>query len=1107
MPSLKGVDSTGTILDVSTFADCSICFKCLSKSTRSIICISCRYYCAHLICVEIDNAVNCWICPHCYVFPFSEIIDSKDFITAASGFNIHTSPRELKCLALYDNTLSDKNIILNNPTIDPDLNLPTEFDVCKNKYIDEIDLNKFFDFSEQSAINIIHVNCRSLNKNFGGLQSLLNSISNTLTAVAVSETWLTPMNQDFYNITGYTFVCRNRSDGSGGGGAGIYLNNNLLFNIRDDLSVTKDCIECIFVEIVQKKDSNFLIGCVYRPPNTNVASFNFEFSAILNSISSGTLCFILGDFNLDLLKHDTHAPTGTFLNNLISHSFLPTIYYPTRITETSATLIDNIFVNSRHHNYSTANVWNDISDHLPVVIHYSTKLSQTPAQTKTTRRQYNETSIRDFVTALGNTDWSSVCNNFINYDNPTEIYSNFANKFSHLFETHFPLVELKFRKNKCPRKEWITKGLIKSCNKKYTLYKKWLLNPNLENKLKYSLYKNKLKSVLKKAEKDFYFRKLNSFVGNLSETWKVLRGALNNGTRPLNYIGSFEKDGITVDNPQSIVEYFNDYFVNISVNLAKEVPLGSKHFSSYLSNSMINSFSFTPCDTNEVINITHSLNNKNSFGYDSIPLNIVKRCITQIASPLSYIINCSFQTGVFPDPLKIAKVCPIYKSGDKKLFSNYRPISVLPSFSKIFEKAVYNRLESWVKLNNILTDNQYGFRAKHSTSMALLDMIDKVSTSIDKNEFSIGIFIDLSKAFDTINHNILFKKLENYGIRGLPLNWFIDYLSNRKQYVFFNNFQSSLKYVTCGVPQGSILGPLLFILYINDIIKCSTLLKFVLFADDTNLFYSNGCMNDLISTVNLELAKLSEWFRCNKLYLNVKKTNFILFGHKCKRFIDAGFDINIAMEGVRLDRVESTKFLGVYIDNLLNWKQHTTQIALKISKNIYLINRLKKILPLKSLKTLYFTMIHPYFLYCNIVWGCATLVALNKLITLQKRALRIITNSNFRTPSSPLYRMLNVPKLTDIYALQCAFFMYKAKNNLLPPSCLHFITLNNKQHPYFLRRVRDFTELHFKTNVRKRSIAISGPFIWNSIPLTIRESVSFTTFKKLYLHFLISNYL
>jgi hypothetical protein len=290
--------------------------------------------------------------------------------------------------------------------------------------------------------------------------------------------------------------------------------------------------------------------------------------------------------------------------------------------------------------------------------------------------------------------------------------------------------------------------------------------------------------------------------------------------------------------------------VNIGNRLAAAIPNATKHFSDYLKISTCNSFSLFPTDTREICKIVGDFKNKWSAGCDEIPVNILKLSIGCIAEPISKLINSSFSNGIFPDKLKVAKVCPIFKSGEKNSFSNYRPISILPSFFKIFEKAVSIRLLSFLENKQLLIDNQYGFRPKHSTYMALLQMYDKISIAADKNDYSIGIFIDLSKAFDTLTHSILIKKLEHYGIRGITLEWFKNYLFGRKQYVFLNGTSSTTSDVVCGVPQGSVLGPLLFIIYINDIINCSDIFNFILFANDTNLFYSYDNFAQLQNTVN-----------------------------------------------------------------------------------------------------------------------------------------------------------------------------------------------------------------------------------------------------------------
>ena len=303
----------------------------------------------------------------------------------------------------------------------------------------------------------------------------------------------------------------------------------------------------------------------------------------------------------------------------------------------------------------------------------------------------------------------------------------------------------------------------------------------------------------------------------------------------------------------------------------------------------------------------------------------MKQSISFIAERLTKIINCSLTTGNVPNLLKIAKVCPIFKTGSKSEFSNYRPISILPAFSKFVEKLINNRLWAYVSKLDILVPNQYGFRSQHSTYMALLDFYDKVSQAIDDKKYAIGIFVDLQKAFDTIDHKILLSKLSFYGIRGVAFRWIQNYLSDRKQYVCLNNVSSSYKPITCGVPQGSILGPLLFILYINDIVQCSEVLYFILFADDTNIMYADNSINNLTLTVNRELNKLACWFKANKLSLNLKKTVFMMFGSK--KLSATQNCINVVIDGCTIEQMHSTKFLGVYIDGKLNWKVHITEVS------------------------------------------------------------------------------------------------------------------------------------------------------------------------------------
>ena len=338
-------------------------------------------------------------------------------------------------------------------------------------------------------------------------------------------------------------------------------------------------------------------------------------------------------------------------------------------------------------------------------------------------------------------------------------------------------------------------------------------------------------------------------------TWRLLNEVLNcKKSRPKPNPVFKVGDQETAD-PKEIANRFCHYFSNIGPNLAKRIQSATSH-KDFLSGNFSQSMFLDLATQEEIIDNTCKFPAGKSAGYDNISMSIIKRSINSISSPLTQIVNLSIIHGIVPNELKIARVVPIFKSGDKALFSNYRPISVLPCFSKILERIIYNCIINYLNDFNVLCDNQYGFRKNRSPSLALIDLCDRISSAFDRREYALGVFLDLSKAFDTVNHAILFDKLEHYGIRGLALEWVKSYFSERAQFVEFNNVRSSPQGISCGVPQGSILGPLFFILYVNDLNNAS-LLDAILFADDTNLFISHNDPGYLNDTLNSELNNLS----------------------------------------------------------------------------------------------------------------------------------------------------------------------------------------------------------------------------------------------------------
>ena len=394
-------------------------------------------------------------------------------------------------------------------------------------------------------------------------------------------------------------------------------------------------------------------------------------------------------------------------------------------------------------------------------------------------------------------------------------------------------------------------------------------NPD-ERCAQYKIYRNKLHYLLRAAERRHYQNLLYEHKSNVKKSWQILKMVINKKkTSPV--CTKFKcNDGI-INDKNEISDKFNKFFVNVGASLAAAIAPSNNNPLEYMKNDTSITFQNTPVTEREMENILMHLKDSSS-GWDELRPNVMKTIKKSIIFPIMYITNLSFQTGVFPRELKIANVVPILKAGDEMVFTNYRPVSVLPVFSKILERLMYNRLIEYINENKLLYKYQFGFQKGKSTYMAVLALVDKISEALNNGDYVIGVFLDFSKAFDTVNHDILLKKLEKYGIQGAALDWFTNYLSNRLQYVTYNGAKSKREIIKCGVPQGSILGPLLFLVYINDLSTVSNDCFSVLFADDTNMFVTGKNTADMCVKLNNDLQEICEWLRCNKPSLSILKT-------------------------------------------------------------------------------------------------------------------------------------------------------------------------------------------------------------------------------------------
>lgn len=1000
----------------------------------------------------------------CIVFTETRIIDSLN-IYSITGYN--------SVLVIYPRTFLRLLFIiyLKDITMDSfirDVNF-SKIDTVEIE--NAVELNQIMsDQEHKTMFKILHQNIRSISKNIDEMDVYLSQINTDFECIVFTET---------FQINDLGLFCRNGYGliyNNGGinknDGVVVFLKNNLEYKSN---IVSLDVWNIIEIEIKISKNENVLITAVYRPPSTSLDSFVQNWSGYLEKIKNYEFKhhILIGDFNIDILVEDQEI-SSNYLNVLSEYNYVSMINKATRVQNNSSSCLDHIFLNTKSECVREESlpiiIKSGITDHFSTVLVMVMKIIE-KKQSLTYKKYINYHKLKS---ELRETNWSIVYRE----TSIEKAMTTFTEKLTGTIEKHTQKIKIKRKSIK--RKIWITDGLVKSINTKEELYKKYIINPTVYKK-EYVTYKNQLNRLIETTKKNYYVRNIENSKKNTKALWNTVK-TLHNPPQKQEITKIESKDHKLVEDEQEMTEIFNNYFISVGKTLADNITpsVESKPEGEPVSHS----FFLVPTTKQEIKTIIDTLKNGKTPGYDSVTAEMLKEISEEISTPLEYLINNIFSTGICPSHFKMSIVKPLFKKGEKTKPENYRPVSLITNITKIFEKIIKVRMTQYLDKYRMISEKQYGFRQGISTQDAIANITSKIYECMEDGLMTIGIFLDLSKAFDTVNHGLLLEALEELGFRGTVLKLFSNYLTNRKQSVQIKNKISSQQTITCGVPQGTVLGPILFSIYINKLLTLKCGGEIFSFADDTVVLYKDDSWSNLKNKIELGFGNVLKWFDQKYLTVNYDKTKFMpftIYKNNLPQYETISIQRNDTVELIH--STVSMKYLGVTLDRHLRWDIHAQNIVNTLRYMLPKFKYLIKVLNTHHMKILYHALIESRLQYGILGWGGVADIHLKKIEILQKRFLKIIFKRPYRYPTDELYREAKCFDLKQSFFYCILVNLYRNKHEL-----------KTIEHKYTTRQKSnlDIRTKYSKKAIGQRCFTYLAPRLFNFLHRNMKDLIIHT---------------